>query len=113
MSQFAFVYRQGEASLSPEQMQHHLADCQTWFKDLLEKGKITDLGVPLGSGPSAVVGRNKVAFNGPFAEAKDVIGGFTLVEARDLAEAIEIAKTCPVVEVGGTVEVRPVQGCAT
>lgn len=112
MSQFAFVYRQGPTSLSPEQMQHHLAECQNWFNDLLKNEKITDPGVPLASDQTAVVAKNKVFYDGPFAEAKDVIGGFTLVEAKVLEEAIEIAKTCLVVNVGGTVEVRPVQSCA-
>ena len=112
MSQFALVYRNGGLELSAEEMQHHLSECQIWFQGLLEKGIIKDVGVPLGSGQSVVVGRNKVVYDGPFAEAKDVIGGFTLLEVSELAVAIEIAKSCPVVDVGGTVEGRPVQGCA-
>ena len=112
MSQFALIYRQGELKLSPEEMQRHLSDCQNWFKDLLAKGTIKDIGVPLGSDRSAVVSNQKVIYDGPFGEVKDVIGGFTLVETDDLAEAIRVAQTCPVVEVGGAVEVRPVQGCS-
>ena len=112
MSQYALVYRNGGLNLSPAEMQHHLAECQLWFEGLLEKGLITDPGIPLGSADSAVVGKNKVVYDGPFAEAKDVIGGLTILSVSDLAEAIEIAKTCPVVDVGGSVEVRPVQNCA-
>ncbi|WP_437932703.1 YciI family protein [Sorangium sp. So ce291] len=55
-----------------------------------------------------VQGRQKAVAAGPFAEAKDVIGGYLLVEAEDLAHAVELAKGCPVLEHGGTVEVRPV-----
>jgi hypothetical protein len=46
--------------------------------------------------------------DGPFAEAKDVIGGFTLIKADDVAQAAELAKGCPILERGGDVEVRPV-----
>jgi len=45
--------------------------------------------------------------DGPFAETKEILGGFTLIEARDLNEAIQIASTLPVVRFG-TIEVRPV-----
>jgi hypothetical protein len=54
---------------------------------------------------------NKVAAakgHGPFAEAKDVVGGYTLIEAEDLSEAVELSKSCPIFEVEGAVEVRPV-----
>jgi hypothetical protein len=50
--------------------------------------------------------RNDVVTDGPFAETKEALGGFYLIEARDLDHAIEIAKLCPA-PFGG-VEVRPV-----
>ena len=111
MSQFAFVYRQVRPDMSPEQMQRHIDDCQNWFDDLIAKGFIKDVGVPLGTERSAVITQRGVIHDGPFAEAKDVIGGFTLVEAKDLAHAVELAQTCPIIAVGGAVEVRPVQRC--
>jgi hypothetical protein len=46
--------------------------------------------------------------DGPFAETKDVLGGFYLFEADDLDAAIEIASRVPVARMGGAVEVRPV-----
>jgi hypothetical protein len=111
MSEFALVYRRGDEKLSPEELQEHLKNCLDWFKVLIDKGTIKDPGVPLGPSGSVVVGRQLAVHDGPFAEAKDVIAGFTLVTTKDLAEAIEIAKTCPIAHVGGSVEVRPVQGC--
>ena len=111
MSEFALVYRNGDEKMSPEEMQGHLKKCMDWFDDLLAKGLIKDKGVPLGAAGS-VVGRHGAVHDGPFAEAKDVISGLTLVQANNLAEAIEIAKSCPVTHVGGTVEVRPVQACS-
>ena len=56
-----------------------------------------------------VKGKQKTVTDGPFAEAKDVVGGFTLIQARDLEQAVELSKACPILEGGGSVEVRPVQ----
>ena len=47
--------------------------------------------------------------DGPYAEAKDVVGGYTVVETKDLAQALELSKDCPILDAGGSVEVRPVQ----
>ena len=112
MSEYALVYRRGEEKVSPEEMQAHLKNCLDWFKDLLDRGIIKDPGVPLGPAGSVVVGRQGTVHDGPFAEAKDVISGFTLVSVKTMAEAIEIAKTCTVALVGGSVEVRPVESCS-
>jgi len=56
-----------------------------------------------------VKGKQKAVTDGPFAEAKDVVGGFTLIQARDLEQAAELSKGCPILEIGGSVEVRPIQ----
>lgn len=109
MSEFAFLYRGGEAGRSPERMQQTMQKWMAWFKDLAEKGHIKDRGQPLEGGGKLVRGRQKTVTDGPFAEAKDVIGGFTLIEARDLGQAVELAKGCPIFEVEGAVEVRPVR----
>ena len=55
-----------------------------------------------------VKGKQKTITDGPFAEAKDVIGGYSLIEARDLDQAVELSKGCPIFEFEGAVEVRPV-----
>jgi hypothetical protein len=80
-----------------------------WFKDLGSKGRIKNPGLPLEPDGKVVSGPAKDVKDGPFAEAKDVVGGFIVVEASDLAHAAELSKGCPILEVGGTVEVRPVQ----
>ena len=46
--------------------------------------------------------------DGPYAEAKDLVLGFIIVEARDLAEAAELSKGCPMLDGDGSVEIRPV-----
>jgi hypothetical protein len=79
------------------------------MKDLGTKGHIKEQGHPLEQTGKVVHGKSKTISDGPYAEAKDVVGGFMVVEAQDLAHAAEISKGCPILEVGGSVEVRPVQ----
>jgi hypothetical protein len=79
-----------------------------WLKDLAEKGHIKDRGQPLERAGKLVTGKRKAVTDGPFAEAKDAIGGYTLIEASDLNQAVELSKGCPIFEVDGQVEVRPV-----
>jgi YCII-related domain-containing protein len=45
----------------------------------------------------------------PHAEAKDIVAGYIVVEANNLAHTVALAKGCPILEVGGSLEVRPVQ----
>jgi hypothetical protein len=107
MSEFVFLYRGGERLPSPEQVQQNLHQWTAWFKDLAAKGHLVDRGQPL-ERSGKVVNSAKVVIDGPFAEAKDVIGGYTLIKAKDVAEAAELAKGCPFLERGGGVEVRPI-----
>lgn len=108
MSEFVYLYRGGEEGGSPEKMQQTMQKWMTWLKDLGQKGHIKDQGQPLERTGKLVKGKQKAVTDGPFAEAKDVIGGYTLIEARDLQQAVELAKGCPILEVDGVVEVRPV-----
>jgi len=108
MSEFVYLYRGGEAGRSPERAQQMIQKWMAWFKDLAENGHIKDRGQPLERTGKLVKGKQKAVTDGPFAEAKDVVGGFTLIEARDLDQAVELSKGCPIFEVEGAVEVRPV-----
>ena len=108
MSEFLYLYRRGEVARSPEAMQSSMQRWRAWMKDLTDKGHMRDQGQPLERAGKVVKGKQKAVTDGPFAEAKDVIVGFTLVEARDLEQAVELSKGCPIFEVDGVVEVRPV-----
>ena len=108
MSEFVFLYRGGDRSGSPEEMQQVLQKWMAWFKDLTDKGHLKDRGQPLERAGKLVKGKQTAVTDGPFAEAKDVIGGYTLIEARDLGEAVELSKGCPILQREGMVEVRPV-----
>jgi hypothetical protein len=109
MSEFIFVYRGRLPTASAEQRQQHTQKWLAWFKELGAQGYVKDIGRPLENGGKVVTGRQKAIQDGPYAEAKDVIGGFSIIEADDLDEAAELSKGCPILEVGGSVEVRPVQ----
>lgn len=109
MSAFTFVYRGRDTSSSPEQMQKTMEKWVAWFKELGVKGYIQHPGHPLEQSGKVVRSSKKLVTDGPFAEAKDIVGGFTIIEAKDLDHAAEIAKTCPILEVDGSVEVRPIQ----
>ena len=90
-------------------MQQHFEKWVAWFKELGAKGCLKDPGRPLEHTGKVVSGTRKVVTDGPYAEAKDVVGGYIVVETEDLAHAAELSKGCPILDVGGSVEVRPVQ----
>jgi hypothetical protein len=81
---------------------------KTWFEHLTESGKLK-AAQPLAREGAIISGRNgRVVANGPFAESKEVIGGYALVQVNSLDEAIAIARSCPTLEFDMQVEVRPV-----
>jgi hypothetical protein len=109
MSEFVYLYRGGERPTgSPEQMQQEMQKWMAWMKELGDKGHIKDPGHPLERTGKLVKGKQKTVTDGPFAEAKDVVGGYTLVQATDLSHAVELTSGCPILDIGGFVEVRPI-----
>lgn len=107
MSEYLFVYRGGERATSPEDAQTVMGQWMTWLKQLGESGHLVDQGQPL-EPEGKVAHAGNVITDGPYAEAKDLVGGFTLVKADSLAQAAELAKGCPILLRSGTVEVRPI-----
>lgn len=99
--------------LSPAEIQKVMTQWMAWFHGLEAEGKLKG-GLPLmneGKLVSGVNGRSVV--DGPFAESKEAIGGYFLITVADLNEAIAIARQCPGLHYGATVEVRPVaEECA-
>jgi hypothetical protein len=79
-----------------------------WFKELGASGNLKDGGQPLEDEGKVVKSKGGPVTDGPFAEAKDLVGGYTLIEAASLAQAAELAKGCPILERQGLVEVRPI-----
>ena len=109
MAEFVYLYRGGlPRPASPEAQQQIMQKWVVWMQSLAEKGHLVERGQPLERSGKIVVSKGKMITDGPFAEAKDVIGGFTLVKADDVTQAAELARDCPILERGGDVEVRPV-----
>lgn len=89
---------------SPAQMQEMYAKFNAW-KEKFQKN-IVDMGGRLGGGK---VVTSEGATDGPFVEAKEVIGGYMIVSAESLDEATQVARECPgVVSPGSSVEVREI-----
>ena len=99
--------------LSPEELQKAMNQFKGWFDRLAQEGKFK-AGQPLVREGAIVSGKNgRVVSDGPFAESKEAIGGYFLLLVNHLDEALEIAKECPALDYGVTVEVRPVaEQCA-
>ena len=85
---------------------------QEFEQGLMKQGAYL-AGAKLGSGATATTVRMRNGkpsiTDGPFAETKEAIGGYHLIECHNLDEAITIAKRIPTLPVGGTIEVRPVE----
>ena len=109
MSQYLFLYRGAQRPTSPQDTQQMMQKWMKWFEELGRQGHVKDPGQPLEPTGKVVKGQQKTITDGPFAEAKDLVGGYTIVEATDLAHAAEISKGCPIFEDGGSVEIRPIQ----
>lgn len=108
MNEFVFLYRGGNRPTTPEDGQQAMQKWMAWFKDLADKGHLADRGQPLERSGKVVRGGGKSVVDGPFTETREVVGGYTLIKANDLAHAAELAKGCPILQRSGDVEVRPV-----
>ena len=94
--------------LSVEEMEAVIGKFRTWFENLSAKGIVRG-GQPLGREGSVISGKGRRSVNdGPFAEAKEAIGGYMLLTADSLEEATAIAKGMPGLDYGTRVEVRPI-----
>lgn len=108
MSEFLYLYRGGQRGRTPEQSEQIMQKWLAWMKDLTAGGNLKDPGQPLEGEGKVVKERGRTVTDGPFAEAKDLVGGFTLIEAPSLEHAAELARGCPILEVDGSVEIRPI-----
>lgn len=96
--------------LSPDQIQKVLGQFMAWFENLKETGKVK-AGQPLEPEGKIISGRSGAGAHvsdGPFAESKEAIGGYFLLTVDSMEEAVAIARECPILNYGSTVEVRPV-----
>jgi hypothetical protein len=112
MAKFLFVYRRGRdvgAQITPEAMQQTLERWRVWIGAGLQQGWMLESGDAL-TQAGRVVRPAKVVTDGPFVESKEIVGGYSVVQAESIEAAAELAQGCPALLSGGSVEVRALAG---
>ena len=108
MDEFILLFRHEDGSkiASPEQMQVWMKETMDWIGGIAAQNKFkSGTGLPFNN--AKVVRHKGVVTNGPFGDIKETIGGFVIVKADSVEEAVEFAKGCPILQGdGNTVEVR-------
>lgn len=108
---FMLLLRGGVSNrdLSPQQLQDQIARYMGWIEKLRESGHFV-AGEPLAETGKVLSGKDgSTIIDGPFAESKEEVGGYFILRAQDFAQAVELARGCPIFLNHGTVEVRPIQ----
>jgi len=113
MKEFMLLIRnesEGKASLSPEQQQQFLNACMVYIQDLIKNGKLKG-AQPLVRDGRMISGKPGAFKDGPYNESKEIIVGYYHIIAKDLDEAITIAKGNPEFSFnkGAKIEVRPIK----
>ncbi len=93
--------------MTPQEMQEDIAGHVKWVEDLVASGNFKD-GNPLSPSGKYIRGTEKIVTDGPYIETKEGVSGYYFLLAGSLEEATEIAKGCPSLRLGATVEVREV-----
>lgn len=96
-----------DKGLSNEDLQQMMNRVMAWFDGLKNDGRVKG-GQALASEGRTVSGKSGMVADGPFAESKETIGGYLLIEAGSLEEAVAFAQSNPTLGCGITIEVRPV-----
>lgn len=108
MEEFMLIFRHedGQKLASPEQLQTWMKQTMDWIGGIAAQNKFSH-GNGLPFDDARVVHANKLVTNGPFGDVKETIGGYIVVKANSVDEAVEFAKGSPVLQgEGNTVEVR-------
>jgi hypothetical protein len=113
MEQFALIMRHedGKKVASPEQIQAWMKQTMDWVGGIAAQGKfVNGTGLPFEDARVVTTRNSKpVVTNGPFGDIKETIGGFIVVKADSVDEAVEFAKGCPVLQgEGNSMEVRKI-----
>ena len=109
MNEYMMIFRNEKtegAAPSAEQMQMVLQQWQSWITGIAKNGRYSGTNRLLEEGKSVKPGN--VTTDGPYMEAKEMVGGYVIVKAGSLDEAVDMARSCPNLLYGGNVEVRAV-----
>ncbi len=110
MDEFMLIFRHEDGSkiASPEQMQIWMKQTMDWIGGIAAQNKYVG-GNGLIFDDSRVVRSNNVVTNGPFGEIKETIGGYMIVRAESVEEAVQFAKGSPILQgEGNSMEVRKI-----
>ncbi|MCA9194950.1 MAG: hypothetical protein KDB03_24430 [Planctomycetales bacterium] len=111
MAKFLFIYRdpitRTAPEMSPDEMQEHMQKWFDWLGGGQAAGWVLEMGNPL-TPEGRVVTKDGSVTDGPYAESKELVGGYSMIQARDYDHACELAKGCPIFVSGGLVEVREI-----
>ena len=110
MNDFLLIFRTDYGAMpqgTPEEAQATTKKWMDWVTGIAAQNKLVDRGNRLKGGGN-VLRSNNVITNGPYTEIKESIGGYTMIKAASLEEATELAKGCPILEIGGNVEIREI-----
>lgn len=113
MSQFALLLHENPADfadVSPSDIQAIIAEYSAWREQLIERELLVD-GHKLcdEGGRSLTLSQGSLrVVDGPFAEAKEVLGGLFIIRAKDYSEAVEISRDCPHLKYQGRIELRQI-----
>ena len=92
---------------TPEELQAEIKLWQEWIGGIAAQGKLKHEGEALGFEGKTLHADGAIT-DGPYAELKEIIGGFIIVSAESIEEAVKLADGCPVFSEGGKVEVRDI-----
>ena len=110
MEEYMLIFRHEDGSkiASPEQMQIWMKQTMDWIGTIAAQNKfIGGNGLPFED--AKVVWHNKIVTNGPFGDVKETLGGYVMVKAESVEEAVEFAKGSPILQGdGNSIEVRKV-----
>lgn len=109
MQDFLLLFRSEAGNMSnrsPEEMQASTQKWMDWIGGIAARGHLVDRGNPLTETGRVV--KPGLVTDGPYSETKEVLGGYTLIRAETYEDAVAIAQGCPVLLVGGNVEVRTI-----
>ena len=110
MKDYLLVYRAEYSFMpdrTPEEMQAMSKRWMDWIGGIAAQNKLIDRGNRLTT-DGKVIRNDSTITNGPYAEIKESIGGYSLIKAESYDDAVELAKSCPVFMIGGNVEVREI-----
>ena len=108
MQEFMMLFRSAPNAnqMSDEQMQANIKQWKDWMGGIAAQGKFVGTN-QLGKAGKTLKPGNVVT-DGPYAELKEIVGGYVMVKADTIDEVLKMAEGCPILQVGGSVEIRDI-----